>query len=36
MADMPAPVTARDSHGVLEAAGEWLDKDGVVAIATVE
>jgi xanthine dehydrogenase accessory factor len=40
MADMPAPVTprahtARDGHGVLEAARDWLDQDGAVAIATV-
>ncbi|MFV0297041.1 MAG: XdhC family protein [Hyphomicrobiaceae bacterium] len=35
MADMPAPVTARDGHGVLEAARDWLDADGTVAIATV-
>jgi xanthine dehydrogenase accessory factor len=35
MADMPAPHTPRDGHGVLEAARDWLDKDGAVAIATV-
>ncbi|MEZ5855004.1 MAG: XdhC family protein [Hyphomicrobiaceae bacterium] len=35
MADMPAPITPRDGHGVLEAARDWLDQDGTVAIATV-
>jgi xanthine dehydrogenase accessory factor len=31
----PEPHTARDEIGVLEAARDWLDKDGAVAIATV-
>ncbi|MDX2155677.1 MAG: XdhC family protein [Hyphomicrobiaceae bacterium] len=35
MAETPRPHTARDGHGVLEAAREWLDKDGAVAMATV-
>jgi xanthine dehydrogenase accessory factor len=35
MSETPTPHTARDEIGVLEAARDWLDKDGVVAIATV-
>lgn len=35
MTDMPNPHTPRDEIGVLEAARDWLDKDGAVAIATV-
>ena len=35
MTDMPNPHTPRDEIGVLEAARDWLDKDGSVAIATV-
>jgi xanthine dehydrogenase accessory factor len=35
MTDTPTPHTPRDEIGVLEAARDWLDRDGVVAIATV-
>lgn len=35
MSDMPRPHTPRDEIGVLEAAREWLEHDGKVAIATV-
>ncbi len=35
MVDHPRPHTARDGHGVLEAASDWLAEDGAVAIATV-
>jgi xanthine dehydrogenase accessory factor len=35
MVDTPRPHTARDGHGVLEAARDWLGEDGAVAIATV-
>jgi len=35
MSETPIPHTARDEIGVLEAARDWLDRDGAVAIATV-